>query len=551
MLAWVLVLGLVMGITIAVAPNLVPQSLLRTPNYLFTLPTGTILGVPIPGSLALRLYLNLSGILIFAHNPLLGLGFDHTLNIITFAGNGVVIVNSPSHDSFISVAAQNGILAFLALLAFTAYLLVLAFSFNERDRPRESYLSILALQSAVLVIVVDSLATDFVFYDPRAMFILMAVVAAILDEGRRHRVTSKVHQPSRSAGDPRLDAGTVRCGAVTGIRVLESGGVRATITDLNQERRRVEIEPLDPSVLVPFTSCTTSLPTDVIERFLEQKGGNVCDELRRGEDPDYLEADLRVALLSYVPPDRLAGARILDFGSGAGASTMILARMFPSAEITTVELDPSLVDLSRLRLSSLGIVNVRFLVSPGPSRLPDGLGTFDYVTLCAVWEHMLPAEREVLLPQLWRTLRPRGALLLNQTPHRFSPVESHTTGLPGINYLPARLVRPIANRYGRQKGSRQPWQSLLRKGIRGGRVGEILCILRRADAGCPELLRPLARGRRDLVDVWYDASDRTGRSARKRVARAVFKGANAVFRTDFAPYLAIAIERSPGPSGTP
>src|SRR3712207_8585357 len=42
--------------------------------------------------------------------------------------------------------------------------------------------------------------------------------------------------------------------------------------------------------------------------------------------------------------------------------------------------------------------------------VPAGLGRFDHVVLCAVYEHLLPAERRGLLPQLWSLLEPGGLL---------------------------------------------------------------------------------------------------------------------------------------------
>jgi hypothetical protein len=45
------------------------------------------------------------------------------------------------------------------------------------------------------------------------------------------------------------------------------------------------------------------------------------------------------------------------------------------------------------------------------------------------------------MAELWRQLRLGGILFLNQTPHRYYPLEHHTTGLPLLNYLPERAVR--------------------------------------------------------------------------------------------------------------
>ena len=58
--------------------------------------------------------------------------------------------------------------------------------------------------------------------------------------------------------------------------------------------------------------------------------------------------------------------------------------------------------------------------------------------LSAVFEHVLPEERDPVLDMLWSVLRPGGVMVVDQTPHRWFPQESHTTALPFLNYLPGR-----------------------------------------------------------------------------------------------------------------
>jgi hypothetical protein len=119
----------------------------------------------------------------------------------------------------------------------------------------------------------------------------------------------------------------------------------------------------------------------------------------------------------------------------------------------------------------------------------------------AVFEHLLSHERRTLLPLVWSHLRPGGVLFLNQTPYRYSPVEVHTTqGLPLINYLPDSMALWMARRYCKRVARDESWESLLRRGIRGGTVPEIIGLL-----GGPkhtQLLRPRPEVG-DRVDLWY------------------------------------------------
>lgn len=244
----------------------------------------------------------------------------------------------------------------------------------------------------------------------------------------------------------------------------------------------------------------TSYPLSLVREFHAAKGAYVCDEIRRDEDPCYVENAIRHEVFGYVAPEDFAGRRVLDFGCGAGASTMVLGRLLPPCEIVGVELQERLIRLALLRAAHFGRGELRFLQSPAGDSLPPGIGRFDYVMFSAVFEHLLPGERRRLLPLVWDHLVPGGVLFLNQTPQRYAPVEVHTTWLPLINYLPDGLALRAARRFSRRVRRDDDWPAMLRAGIRGGTVGEILGILR--GCGEPQLLAPLADVG-DTIDLWY------------------------------------------------
>lgn len=225
-------------------------------------------------------------------------------------------------------------------------------------------------------------------------------------------------------------------------------------------------------------------PPALAEKIAAVRGASFADELRRETDPEYVESRLRGALFSFRDAEEFRGARVLDFGCGAGSSTIVLARLLPGASLVGVELNERLVELARERAQHHGI-NATFYVSPGPKALPPGLGEFDYVVLTAVWEHLLPDERPVVLNRLLDVLRSGGLLFICGTPHRWYPLEFHTTGLPLMNYLPSKAVMRLARRR-RHIPSDESWPSLLRRGIRGGSVREIRSLARgRAVAPTP------------------------------------------------------------------
>jgi hypothetical protein len=156
---------------------------------------------------------------------------------------------------------------------------------------------------------------------------------------------------------------------------------------------------------------------------------------------------------------------------------------------------------------------------------------------------MLPAERTTLLPQVWSLVRPGGILFLNQTPHRWFPLEHHTTGLPLINYLPPPLALRAARKLSKRVAPNASWDELLRAGIRGATERQVVRILRVAGDGAPRLLRPIIPGRRDGADIWFAYSSRRNPRLRKRLLRLVFRGVGRVFHSSFAPDLNLALRK--------
>lgn len=321
-----------------------------------------------------------------------------------------------------------------------------------------------------------------------------------------------------------------------------AGTVR--IEELPGDRRRLHVEMADPGAFVAGRTWDTAYPVDLVRHVLDVKGPAwVCDELRRDEDPSYVEAALRVALHGVMAPADLDGARILDFGCGSGASTSVLGRLHPGAAVIGVDLDPALLGLARRRAAHHGLGHVELHASPDGSSLPDGLGDFDVVLCSAVFEHLLPDERRRVLPLLWRHLRPSGLLFLNQTPHRWSPVEAHTTGLPLLNYLPRPLALRAARRWSPRVAADESWASLLRRGIRGGTEREVLRVLRAAGDGTPVVVRPRREGHRREADLWLAASGGANPPRAKRLARHAFAAISVIARQQFSPMLTLAVRR--------
>jgi 2-polyprenyl-3-methyl-5-hydroxy-6-metoxy-1,4-benzoquinol methylase len=283
---------------------------------------------------------------------------------------------------------------------------------------------------------------------------------------------------------------------------LDQGDACVDVEDLPNGKRRIAVRARTPELFIPTSQWETSYPLAVIEHIWRIKGAAyLCDEIRRDEDPSYVQLDLRYSLLSFLPETAFVGKRLLDFGCGGGASTMILARMFPDMRIVGLELKEDLLSVARLRAQCYGLSTVTFRRSPDGSHIPADIGEFDFILLSAVLEHLLPQERTAILPQLWSVLKPGGVLFIDQTPHRYSPIERHTTGMPLLNYVPDRLAFVAARRFSKRIAPTDTWIDLLRNGIRGSTTREIMTILRGAGSSSPILLKSKRLGIKSSTDL--------------------------------------------------
>ncbi len=312
---------------------------------------------------------------------------------------------------------------------------------------------------------------------------------------------------------------------------------------------RIEVRPHHGDLYVQGSPRMSAYSPELIELILEVKGpAYLCDEIARDEDPTYIRSKLEVGILSYLPPEEFRGCRILDFGCGSAASTMILARLLPGASFTGVELFADSLRVARARAEFHEMDQVSFLQSPGGTRLPDDLGQFDHVVMNAVFEHLLPEERGPIMKSLWRVLKPGGVLFLQETPDRRFPIEMHTTGLPMLNYLPDGLAARMARRLSKRVESDATWADMLRAGIRGGTPSELLRLLQEAGDGEPEILVPKRLGRKSAVDLWYAAAiARHGESGKRRLARRLFDFWGRLTGSALLPEMSLAIRKTPAP----
>lgn len=324
-------------------------------------------------------------------------------------------------------------------------------------------------------------------------------------------------------------------------RILQAAGGYVEATECSNGKSQLKIHKSGQE-LPSYLTLKTKYPLSLVEQILNVKGLDfLFDEIRREEDPDYVTRAMEIEILSYVAPADFAGKRILDFGCGSGASTIVLKRLFPDAQIVGVELRSDYLKIAAERVKFYNLSGVSFLLSPNSMSLPPNIGQFDAIILSAVFEHLLPDERPVLLSDLWSLIYPGGILFLRETPYRYAPVESHTTGLPFLNFLPDRLAHAVIRRYTRFNHG-ETWEEMLRFGIRGGTEREVIRILK-STPDAPILLDPYRNGITNRVELWRRLP--TGRRFHlaKNLMKWVFEIVWRLTGLNITPQLSLALQK--------
>ena len=159
-----------------------------------------------------------------------------------------------------------------------------------------------------------------------------------------------------------------------------------------------------------------------------------------------------------------------------------------------------------------------------------------------MFEHLLPKERKTLFPVIFSHLKTNGILYLDQTPHRYWPFESHTTGLPLINFLPDMVTHFLTKKFSKRNIQDCSWNELLRKGIRGGTVNEINRIL--VDKGFDiEIITPFKHNLRSHIDLWYRISSNRRPSKLKYMVYLIIKIFKLITGYTLVPSITLSIKR--------
>jgi SAM-dependent methyltransferase len=258
------------------------------------------------------------------------------------------------------------------------------------------------------------------------------------------------------------------------------------------------------------------------------------------ERNDYVRFRTRFTFERFVHLPRDGAYRFLDFGCGDGHSIEALLDVYPQARFFGAEYEPGTLSRCLARLGSNPRVTI--LQTKGPQSLAGIETDFDVVQLNAVFEHMLPDERQTLMPDLWRRIKTGGYLVLTETPWRWFPIETHSTSRPLVNYMPDRLALFTMRHF--SKGGRfshiRTWDEALRDGLRGATVREIVASLGAAP-GAARIVQSSAPDARDMLDVWWHGECRKTRQ--KQFAYSVLSGWRAVTGMVISPWINLVVQK--------
>lgn len=184
---------------------------------------------------------------------------------------------------------------------------------------------------------------------------------------------------------------------------------------------------------------------------------HIEDAVPLASPPEHDEADTVDARIgqvgAYTIPELehlfgpLDGMRILDFGSGTGATAVALRSR--GAQVFGFDISETSSAAARQVLASHGYDDVQIEVADRVTNTSFELGSFDLVFANAVIEHIpksVPGLRAQIIADAFAMVKPGGAFVVCQSQNRLYPRDIYLTGkwwLPWTKPGSARVYRKL------------------------------------------------------------------------------------------------------------
>src|SRR5262245_6531296 len=153
-------------------------------------------------------------------------------------------------------------------------------------------------------------------------------------------------------------------------------------------------------------------------------------------------------LFRYLRTHGAGNLRVLEVGCSFGHMTEYLVEQPEVAALSTFDTDEAFVEIARTKTKELGLPRINEILhldQAATRHLPWADGSFDLVLVVGVVEHLPERHRRAQVDDYWRVLASHGHVAFLDTPNRYFPWETHSVGLPLVQWLPP----PVAYRYAR------------------------------------------------------------------------------------------------------
>jgi SAM-dependent methyltransferase len=140
------------------------------------------------------------------------------------------------------------------------------------------------------------------------------------------------------------------------------------------------------------------------DKFADEYAAMHRDSIRAsGEGPEYFAQYKISDVAQHVARSRIASNKILDFGSGIGASTPYFKKFFPTSDLTCVDVSQRSLEIAQSRFPG----TASYHCFDGRS-LPFADNTFDVAFTACVFHHIPVDQHEPLFAEIRRVLAPNG-----------------------------------------------------------------------------------------------------------------------------------------------
>ena len=216
-------------------------------------------------------------------------------------------------------------------------------------------------------------------------------------------------------------------------------------------------------------------------------------------------------LLRHLRAAERAQLSVLEVGCSFGHITECLAAEPMVSEIFTFDTDPAFVAIARAKVDELKLSTVRevaHFTGEETRRLPYADARFDLVVAIGVVEHLPERDRRAQVDEYYRVLAPSGHIAILDTPNRCFALETHSVGLPFVQWLPPALAFRYA-RLGRpSKFGRVPYAEFVADGTGWRNATLAECLPSEGAAGLADVTEEAGYGWRFFRDTATSRSRR-------------------------------------------